>query len=97
MNITWSSQARRDLKAIHTFIARDSLLYATRQIARLIEHVEAIAPMPTRGHPVHEYPERPLREVHEGNYRIIYEFTTDELRVITIVHFRQVLGERRLR
>lgn len=97
MNITWSAQARRDLKAIHAFIARDSQLYATRQIATLLERVEAVAPMPTRGHPVHEYPELPLREVHEGSYRIIYESADEELRVVTIVHFKQMLKQRRLR
>ena len=76
MNIVWSAQSRRDLKSIKEFISRDSVLYAQRQLARLIERVEYVASMPTMGHPVHEYPESGLRETHEGSYRIIYSTMT---------------------
>lgn len=72
MNISWSAQARRDLHAIRDFIARDSEHYARLQIERLIARVEHTARMPSKGHPVHEFAESGLREVHEGGYRIIY-------------------------
>lgn len=36
--------------------------------------------MPTMGHRVHEYPELPLRETHQGTYRIIYDFDDTALR-----------------
>lgn len=71
MTIFWSDQAKRDLRAIWDFIARDSEHYARLQIERLISRVERTASMPTKGHPVHEYIESGLREVHEGGYRII--------------------------
>lgn len=96
MIIEWSSQARKDLKAIHGFIARDSIVYAQGQIARIVNRTERAATRPTAGHPVHESPELPLREVHEGNYRIIYAFDTRALRVITIVHMKQQLPKKRL-
>jgi hypothetical protein len=35
-------------------------------LARIVERVETTAEHPTRGHPVHEYPETPLKEVHES-------------------------------
>lgn len=53
--------------------------------------------MPSRGHPVHEFIESGLREVHEGNYRIIYRIHSEELQVVTIVHMKQRLPRRRLR
>jgi len=97
MSITWSAQARRDLHAIRDFIAHDSQHYAQLQIERLISRVERAARMPSRGHPVHEFIESGLREVHEGSYRIIYGVCGDEFRVVTIVHMKQRVTRRRLR
>lgn len=97
MNIIWSAQARSDLKTIRAFIAGDSELYAQLQIERIIERVEYISAMPTMGHRVHEYPEMPLRETHEGNYRIIYEFDATRIRVVTLIHMKQKMSRRRLR
>lgn len=97
MNIVWSAQARRDLCAIRDFIARDSEHYARLQIERLISRVEKAAGMPSRGHPVHEFIESGLREVHEGTYRIIYRSHDEELQVVTIIHMKQRLPRRRLR
>ena len=94
MNIVWSSEARRSLRAIRRYIAQDSEFYADRMVARVVERVERAAKMPSAGHPVHEYPEAPLKEVHESPYRIIYEFTDSELRVVTIVHFKDRMPEK---
>lgn len=90
MKIEWSSEARRSLRSIRRFIAQDSGFYAGRMVTRIVERVERAAQMPSSGHPVHEYPEEPLKEVHESPYRIIYEFTDTELRVVTIVHFKRI-------
>lgn len=97
MTIVWSAEARRSLKAIRRFIAQDSEFYAARMVARIIERVEEAAGHPTQGHLVHEYPEQPLREVHESPYRIIYAHTDTEFQVITIVHFKQRVTKGRLK
>lgn len=96
MTITWSAEARRSLKAIRRFIGQDSEFYAARMVTRIVQRVEQAALHPTQGHVVHEYPERPLREVHESPYRIIYAFSESELLVVTIVHFKQPLAKVRL-
>ncbi len=96
MTVVWSAQARRDLFAIRDFIGRDSERYAQVQVERLISRVERTAQMPTRGHPVHEFAEFGLREVHEGAYRIIYRAQNEELQVVTIVHMQQLLQRDRL-
>ena len=96
MNIVWSSEARRSLRAIRKFIAQDSEFYATRMVARIVERVERAVLMPTAGHRVHEYPEESLKEVHESPYRIIYGFSEAEFRVVTIVHFKDQLTKKRL-
>jgi toxin ParE1/3/4 len=97
MKIIWSAQARGDLRAIHDFISRDSKHYAQLQIERLVACVERTASMPSKGHPVHEFAESGLREVHEGGYRIIYGTLSGEFQVVTIVHMKQRITRRRLR
>lgn len=88
MRILWTVEARKSLRAIQRFIAQDSTFYADRVVSRIIDRVEAAAQMPGRGHPVHEYPEAVLREVHESSHRIIYLVREEALHVVTIVHFR---------
>lgn len=97
MILVWSAQARRDLHAIRDFIARDSEHYARLQVERLISRVERTARLPYKGHPVHEFIESGLREVHEGSYRVIYAVADEEFQVVTIVHMKQRIGHRRLR
>jgi plasmid stabilization system protein ParE len=96
VTIGWSSEARRSLRAIRRYIGQDSEFYAARMIARIIERVERAAVAPGQGHPVHEYPEEPLKEVHESPYRIIYQFSDAELWVVTIVHFKARLERTRV-
>jgi toxin ParE1/3/4 len=97
MNILWSDESRRSLRAIRRFIAIDSEFYAARMVVRIIERVEAAARAPLQGHRVHEFPEASLREVHESPYRIIYRASEDNLEVVTIVHFKQQLPSKRIR
>jgi plasmid stabilization system protein ParE len=97
VNIVWTAEARRSLRAIQRFLVQDSEFYAERVVTLIIDRVEAAASHPGRGHPVHEYPAAPLREVHESSYRIIYLIREDALHVVTIVHFKQVLKPGRLR
>jgi plasmid stabilization system protein ParE len=96
VSIVWSSEARRSLRAIRKFIAQDSEFYAARMVTRIIERVERAALSPAQGHAVHEYPEKPLKEVHEFPYRIIYAASEETFRVVTVVHFRQQLEKKRL-
>jgi plasmid stabilization system protein ParE len=96
MRIFWSAEAKRSLRSIHRFIAQDSVFYADRMAARIIERVEYVAHHPSIGHAVHEYPERALKEVHEKPYRIVYEYDHEELWIVTIVHFRDRMDARRL-
>jgi hypothetical protein len=65
-------------------------------VTQIIERVERAALSPAPGHVVHEYPEKPLKEVHESPYRIIYGSSDGVFRVVTIVHFKQQLEKKRL-
>jgi hypothetical protein len=54
------------------------------------------AGMPSKGHPVHEFSESALREVHEGTYRIVCGIRDEEFQVVIIVHMKQRITSRRL-
>jgi len=60
-------------------------------VASIVERVEKMAVHPTQGHPVHEYPEQPLREVHQEPDRIIYQISAEQIEIITIVRFKKRL------
>ncbi len=96
MTIVWSAQARMDLMGIRDFISRDSEHYAQLLIGRIVERVEYVSQMPTLGHPVHEFADCGLWEIHQDGYRIIFGFDQEELQVVTIVHMKQILRRRRL-
>jgi plasmid stabilization system protein ParE len=91
VKISWSAEARKEPRAIKKFIARDSEYYAARMVASIVERVEKMALHPTQGHPVHEYPEQSLREVHQDPYRIIYKVSAERIEIVTIVHFKKRL------
>ena len=91
MKIFWSDQSRKDLHAIKRYIAEGSEFYAEQMVQNIIFRVGMVADRTTIGHRVHEYPERPLLEIHEDPYRIIYKRTPGRVKVVTIVHFRKRL------
>jgi len=97
VKVFWSSQARKDLRAIRAYIAKDSAFYADRMVARIIERTDVLALHPHVGHPVHEAPDLDVREVHVASYRIIYRVLLDEVEIVTLVHFAQQLKTQRLR
>ena len=91
MRVFWTDRARRHLRAIHDYIANDSPRYATRTIDRITRKTEMLAKFPLSGHLVPEYegettsaPE--VRQILEGNYRIIYRAHPDRVEVLTVIH-----------
>lgn len=38
-----------------------------------------------------EYPEADLRELLERPFRIIYRVTTDQIEIVSVMHYRQLL------
>lgn len=65
--------------------------------ARIIERTDVLALHPHVGHPVHEAPDLDVREVHVASYRIVYRVLLEEVEIVTLVHFSQLLNTKRLR
>ena len=71
VKIIWADLAIEDLQSIHDYIAKDSKTYASKFIELLIERVNQLESFPKSGRIVPEFSIDSIREVIEGNYRII--------------------------
>jgi plasmid stabilization system protein ParE len=91
--IRWTNRARNDLRAIRTYVARDSRLYARRLTERIKGAVERLARFPESGTTVEEWERTDLREVLEGNYRVIYRYGGRVVEVLAVVHSATRLGD----
>src|SRR5439155_17396370 len=90
MKVVWTDRARRHLRAIHNYIAEDSPRNATRMIDRITRKSESLARWPLSGHIVPEYAGEPtqqsVRQILQGNYRIIYRVKPDCIQVLAVIH-----------
>ncbi|HEX5103995.1 MAG TPA: type II toxin-antitoxin system RelE/ParE family toxin [Pirellulaceae bacterium] len=91
MKVHWTERARRNLRAIHDYIAEDSPNYAIRMVDRITRKTESLARFPMLGHVVPEYEaeqgtEPTVRQILEGNYRVIYRLRPDRVQVLTVIH-----------
>ncbi|MEW6357353.1 MAG: type II toxin-antitoxin system RelE/ParE family toxin [Planctomycetota bacterium] len=84
--VLWTAQADDDLASIYQYISRDSEHYAKRMIERILRREAQIAEYPLSGRVVPEVGDSQIREIIEGNYRIIYKIFPNEFHVLTVVH-----------
>ena len=84
--VIWTELSLADLRNIYEFISKDSIFYAARQIEKIVERVEQIENFPDSGRIVPEFNNNSLRELIEGNYRIIYHIVSEEQIGIVRIH-----------
>lgn len=87
MKLIWSARAKSDLIGIGEFIAGTAPENARQFVQRLVERAGLAARFPAAGRSVPEYQDENLREVIEGNYRIVYEIQPSGKTVIVITVF----------
>lgn len=86
MRIIWTEFAIEDLNHIHAYISRDSKHYADRFVDKIIERVDQLENFPKSGRVVPEFQSETIRELIEGNYRIIYEVSSDQISIVRVHH-----------
>lgn len=86
VEIRWLIEARDDLKEIYDYIYRDSKRYAKLQIERIQSKTEVLKSQIRAGKIVEEIDKPEVRELIEGNYRIIYRIVTENRVGILMVH-----------
>lgn len=95
MKVHWTDTALEHLRAIHTYLSRDSQQYALRMVDRLTRRSQQIADFPFSGRAVPEFEHPRIREILEGPYRLIYYVTSDRLDVLAVLHSAQQIPEKR--
>ncbi|MDP3684796.1 MAG: type II toxin-antitoxin system RelE/ParE family toxin [Ignavibacteria bacterium] len=93
MKIVWSPLAVERLEAVFEYISNDNLAAAQKMVDRILKRVDSLAIFPERGRKVPEANREEIREVFEGEYRLIYRFSSKKIFVLTIRNFKQLLQE----
>jgi toxin ParE1/3/4 len=92
VEITWTPFALEDLQSIYDYIAQDSPTYAIRFIDKLVDRVDVLIDNTNIGRIVPEFENELIRELIEGNYRIIYKINSiTEIAIIRIHHSARIL------
>ncbi len=86
VEIRWLKESRDDLKDIYDYISRDSKRYAKRQVDKICERSQILKSHVRAGKIVEELNKPEIREIIEGNYRIIYRIKNDTTVDILMVH-----------
>lgn len=70
--LTWTAEAERWLRDIHDFIAQDNPAAAIRTIETLYLKAEILREFPESGYRYGQQPNRHIRILLHGHYRIAY-------------------------
>jgi toxin ParE1/3/4 len=98
VRLNWTKYAINDLNNIGKYISQDSMLYANRQILKIRTRAKILLKHPKAGNVVDEYGDEKVRELVQGNYRIIYEIVSEsQVDVLTIHHTARNLKNRRIK
>lgn len=84
MEIVWTEQSLRCLMDIETYIAMDDPVVAVVFVEKLIRRADVLTDQPFSGRFVPEVPGRDLRELIEGNYRIVYRVSASAVEILTV-------------
>jgi len=86
VEVIWTELAIEDLKSIYDYISKDSKVYADRFIEKLIYRVDQLENFHKSGRVVPEFGSDLIRELIEGNYRIVYKINPTNVTIIRIHH-----------
>lgn len=87
VRIKWLRSAKIDLKEIYNFISLDSKRYTRFQIEKIQNKTEILKTGMIIGKRVSEIDNDNVREIFEGNYRIIYRIISkNEIHILLVHH-----------
>ena len=84
MKLQWTETAKNDLIAIRRYIAADNVTAAKKWVERLRAKAGNIVYFPLAGRKVPELTREDIREVIEGNYRIVYYVQPGKVSILTV-------------
>ena len=92
MKVVWTEHALQCLTEIEDYIAMDNPATAVVFIDRLIRRTDILVDQPQAGRTVPEVPGRELRELIEGNYRIVYRINESNVEMLTVFEAHKSLN-----
>ena len=96
MKLFWTETAKQDLQAIRRYIAADNPTVAGRWVERLRERARNALHAPLAGRKVPEFLRDDIRELIEGNYRIVYQVFAERLVILTVFEGHQLFPEEKV-
>jgi toxin ParE1/3/4 len=92
MKIVWSPLAQERFSDIVDYIAQDKPGAALNWAESVFDKVENLAKFPNSGRNVPELENDQYKELIIDNYRVIYKITEEQIQILTIRNFKQVLS-----
>ena len=84
--IVWTEPAVSDLDSIHAYISRDSAIYADASLTEIFDATDRLIDYPQSGRVVPEIDDDSTREIIVGNYRVMYDSSGDNIRILAVLH-----------
>lgn len=91
MKIIWSPLSVDRITEITEYIAEDNPDAAIKWVESVFNIIVDLKEYPESGRIVPEINKLNIREIIHGNYRIIYKIRPEELSILTVRHFKQIL------
>lgn len=91
MKVVWTEQALQGLTEIEEYIARDDPAAAVVFVEKLIRRTDILCEQTNSGRAVPEVPGRELRELIEGNYRIVYRTNDGTVEILTVFESHKLM------
>lgn len=85
MDLIWSARAKRDLKEIGTYIAKNNRTAAVAMVKRIVAAAESLLEHPLLGHAGRVTDTREL-VVPGASYIVVYQTHRRGLRIVAVMH-----------
>jgi plasmid stabilization system protein ParE len=85
-SVTWTPAARDCLDEIIGFISEDSPDTAQRVLEVILAAAESLSLFAERGRRVPEIESGIIREIFVYRYRLMYQITSSEVRILAVLH-----------
>lgn len=97
VKIVWTEISISDLKEIFDYISEDSDRYAIITTNKIYQRVQILIENIALGRIVPEINDKFIRELIEGNYRIIYRIISDfQIDILRVYHSARLLKKSKL-
>lgn len=91
MKLIWSPLAIEQVRDIAAYIALDKSSVAVQWVEKIFNSVERLSDFPDSGRVVAEIKRHEIREIVQGNYRVIYKVKPAEILILVVKSYRQKL------